>query len=176
LDVSPGETAICVIDATGASVEEMRAEVAPGALDDALVRLDLPLERVGMAACSLAAWLHDGLAEAGWPAICIEAQQAAPWGCGDPTASRGAAMKTMPHESDRNNPRALLWGAGSPQPRTVAQIMRKGVVSPGACEEPPIAPLALAPGGPAHGVASHAQHRERDRPRGRARARRAEPR
>ena len=103
LGVSPEERAIGVVDATGAVVEEMRAEVGRGALDDALVRLDLPLARLGMAACSLAAWLHDGLAEAGWPAICIEARQAAPWGCGDPTAPQGTAMKTMPHETDRNN-------------------------------------------------------------------------
>jgi transposase len=35
-------------------------------------------------------------------------------------------MKTMPNKTDRNAARALLWGAGSPQRRTVAQIMRTG--------------------------------------------------
>ena len=102
LDVSLEETAICVVDATGMIVKEMRAESAPGALDDALVRLDLPLERVGMEACSLAAWLHDGLIAAGWPSICIETRRA------------NAAMKTIPNKTDRNDARAL------------AQIMRTG--------------------------------------------------
>ena len=75
----------------GRSLRRLRAESAPGALDDALRRLDLPLERVGMEACSLTAWLHDGLAETGWPAICIETRRA------------NAAMKTMPNKTDRND-------------------------------------------------------------------------
>lgn len=102
LDVSLEETAICVVDADGTIVKEIRAESAPGALHDALERLDLPLARLGMEACSLTAWLHDGLVEAGWPAICIETRQA------------NAAMKTMPNKTDRNDARAL------------AQIMRTG--------------------------------------------------
>lgn len=77
LDVSLEETAICVVDASGTIVKELRAESEPGALDDALRRVNLPLERVGMEACSLAAWLHDGLVETGWPAVCIETRRAA---------------------------------------------------------------------------------------------------
>jgi transposase len=102
LDVSLEETAICVVDTAGVIVKEIRAESAPDALHDALKRLDLPLKRVGMEACSLTAWLHDRLTNAGWPAICIETRQA------------NAAMKTMPNKTDRNDARAL------------AQIMRTG--------------------------------------------------
>jgi len=102
LDVSLEETAICVVDAGGTIVKEGRAESAPGALHDALKRIGLPLERVGMEACSLTAWLHDGLTAAGWPAVCIETRLA------------NAAMKTMPSKTDRNDARAL------------AQIMRTG--------------------------------------------------
>jgi len=50
----------------------------------------------------MTAWLHDGLRDAGLPAICIETRQA------------NAAMKTMPNKTDRNDARAL------------AQIMRTG--------------------------------------------------
>ena len=114
LDVSLEETAICVVDSAGTIVRELRAESAPDALNDALKRLDLPLERAGMEACTATAWLHDGLTASGWPAICIETRQAASWGCGDPTAPQGAAMKTMPNKTDRNDARAL------------AQIMRTG--------------------------------------------------
>ena len=48
-------------------------------------KVDLPLERIGLEACSLAAWLHDGIRAEGLPAICIETRQA------------NAAIKTMPN-------------------------------------------------------------------------------
>ena len=60
------------------------------------------MERVGLEACSLTAWLHQGLTEAGLPAICIEARQAK------------AAMGAMPNKTDRNDARGI------------AQIMRTG--------------------------------------------------
>jgi transposase len=102
LDVSLEETAICVVDGTGRVVREARAPSEPEALIAVLRELDLPLERVGLEACSLTAWLHDELRQAGLPAICIETRQA------------NAAMKTMPNKTDRNDARAL------------AQIMRTG--------------------------------------------------
>jgi transposase len=102
LDVSLEETAICVVDEIGQTVKEVRAPSEPEALILALRAIGLPLERVGLEACSLTAWLHDELRSAGLPAICIEARQA------------NAAMKTMPNKTDRNDARAL------------AQIMRTG--------------------------------------------------
>ncbi len=102
LEVSLEETAICVVDGTGRIVREARAASEPEALINALIGMNLPLERVGLEACSLAAWLHDELRQAGLPAICIETRQA------------NAAMKTMPNKTDRNDARAL------------AQIMRTG--------------------------------------------------
>src|SRR3569832_1384660 len=83
-------------------IKEMRAASEPLALIAALTGLGLPLERIGLEACSLTAWLHDGLRAAGLPAICIETRQAK------------AAMKTMTNKTDRNDARAL------------AQIMRTG--------------------------------------------------
>jgi transposase len=102
LDVSLEETAICVVDETGRIIKETRATSEPSALIAALMELGLPLERIGLEACSLAAWLHDELRAAGLPALCIETRQA------------NAAMKTMPNKTDRNDARAL------------AQIMRTG--------------------------------------------------
>ena len=102
LDVSLEETSICVVDETGGIVKEARAVSEAQALSEALRGLELPLERVGLEACSLTAWLHDGLCAEGLPAICIETRQA------------NAAMKTMPNKTDRNDARAL------------AQIMRTG--------------------------------------------------
>jgi transposase len=102
LDVSLEETTICVVDETGRIVREARAASEPQALVAALREVDLPLQRIGLEACSLTAWLHDELRSAGLPAICIETRQA------------NAAMKTMPNKTDRNDARAL------------AQIMRTG--------------------------------------------------
>jgi transposase len=96
------KTAICVVDETGRLVKETRAASEPQAMIAALSGIGLSLERIGLEACSLAAWLHDDLRDAGLPAICIETRQA------------NAAMKTMPNKTDRNDARAL------------AQIMRTG--------------------------------------------------
>ena len=85
LDVSLEETAICVVDENGILVKEVRAGSEPEAIIAALQKVGLPLERIGLEACSLTAWLHDGLRQAGWPAICIETRRA------------NAAMKTMPN-------------------------------------------------------------------------------
>jgi len=102
LEVSLEETAICVVEETGRIVKEVRAASEPSSLIAALQRTGLPLERLGLEACSLTAWRHEGLRQAGLPAICIEARRA------------NAAMKTMPNKTDRNDARAL------------AQIMRTG--------------------------------------------------
>ena len=102
LDVSLEETAICVVEESGRIVKETRAASEPEALIKALRKVGLPLERIGLEACSLTAWLHDGLRAEGLPAICIE------------TRAANAAMKTMPNKTDRNDARAL------------AQIMRTG--------------------------------------------------
>ena len=102
LDVSLEETSICIVDETGLIVKELRAASDPKALIAALQCTSLALERIGLEACSLTAWLYDGLTGAGLPAICIETRQA------------NAAMKTMPNKTDRNDARAL------------AQIMRTG--------------------------------------------------
>lgn len=102
LDVSLEETAICIVDETGGIVKEARAASEPAALSKALEDFELPLEHVGLEACTLTAWLHDGLCAAGLPALCIETRQA------------NAAMRTMPNKTDRNDA------------RTLAQIMRTG--------------------------------------------------
>ena len=102
LDVSLEETAICIIDETGAIVREARVVREPDALVAFFDALGMTLERVGLEACSLTAWLHQGLSEAGIPAVCIEARQAK------------AAMGAMPNKTDRNDARGI------------AQIMRTG--------------------------------------------------
>lgn len=102
LDVSLEETAICIVDDAGRIVREARVASEPEALVAFFKASGLTMERVGLEACSLTAWLHAGLSEAGLPAICIEARQAK------------AAMGAMPNKTDRNDARGI------------AQIMRTG--------------------------------------------------
>ena len=102
LDVSLEETAICIVDDAGRVVREARVASEVGALIEYFGACGMRMERIGLEACSLTAWLHAGLTEAGFPAICIEARQAK------------AAMGAMPNKTDRNDARGI------------AQIMRTG--------------------------------------------------
>ena len=102
LDVSLEETAICIVDGSGQIAREARVASEPEALATFFEACGMTMERVGLEACSLTAWLHQGLSEAGIAAICIEARQAK------------AAMSAMPNKTDRNDARGI------------AQIMRTG--------------------------------------------------
>jgi transposase len=102
LDVSLEETAICIVDDAGKIVREARAASEPEALIAFFAECGMKMERVGLEACSLTAWLNTALTEAAIPAICIEARQAK------------AAMGAMPNKTDRNDARGI------------AQIMRTG--------------------------------------------------
>ncbi len=102
LDVSLEETAVCIVDEAGQIVREARAASEPEALVAFFRACGMEMERIGLEACSLTAWLHAGLTQAGLPAICIEARQAK------------AAMGAMPNKTDRNDARGI------------AQIMRTG--------------------------------------------------
>jgi len=102
LDVSLDETAVCVVDEEGRIVKEARVPSEPEALVGLFRGLGLALERIGLEACSLSAWLHEGLTAAGLPAVCIETRHAK------------AAMGAMANKTDRNDARGI------------AQIMRTG--------------------------------------------------
>jgi len=102
LDVSLGETAVCVVDEEGRIAKEARVPSEPEALAAFFLGLGLTLERIGLEACSLSAWLHEGLVAAGLPAVCLETRRAK------------AAMGAMPNKTDRNDARGI------------AQIIRTG--------------------------------------------------
>jgi transposase len=95
LDVSLEETAICVIDEAGTMVREARVPSEPEALVAFFQGPGIVMERIGLEACSLSAWLHEGLVAAGLPAACIETRRAK------------AAMGAMPNKTDRNDARGL---------------------------------------------------------------------
>jgi transposase len=75
LDVAREETAVCVVGGTGRIVKGARVPSEPEAPAGFLLELGPVVARIGLEACSLAAWLHDGLAAAGRPVLCIATRQ-----------------------------------------------------------------------------------------------------
>ena len=102
LDISLEQTAVCIVDEVGAIVREAKVASEPEALRLYLARLELPIARLGLEACSLSRWLAEGLLAAGLNVVCLETRQAK------------AAMAAMTHKTDRNDARGL------------AQIVRTG--------------------------------------------------
>jgi transposase len=102
LDVSLEETAVCVVDDAGRIVREARVASEPEALVAFFRASGQEMERIGLEACSLTAWLQQGLSKEGLPATCIETRQAK------------AALGAMPNKTDRNDARGI------------AQIIRTG--------------------------------------------------
>ena len=80
LDVSLEETAICIVDDTGKIVREARAASEPDALIAFFAECGMKMERVGLEACSLTAWLNTALTEAAIPGYVLRrARQRLPW-------------------------------------------------------------------------------------------------
>src|SRR5438270_3479418 len=154
LDVSLDETAICIVDDAGQIVREARVCSEPEVLVAFFGACGMKMERIGLEACSLTAWLHAGLTEAGLPAICIEARQAK------------AAMGAMPNKTDRNDARGI------------AQMMRTGWYRAVHVKNPDMPFLACAADGETDGAQQAARRRERRAgavARGRAEDRHTEP-
>lgn len=102
LDISLEETHICVVDQDGRTVRETKVATDPQAIGAGLADHADDLKSVGLEASSLGSWLHDELAEAGFPAIVIDARHAR------------AAMEAQRNKTDRNDARGI------------AQMMRTG--------------------------------------------------
>jgi transposase len=102
LDVSLNSTAACVVNQEGTIIRESEVASEPGAIDQWLKSLGLPMERVGTEAGGLSSWLCHELLACGWPMICMETRHAK------------AAMKAQQVKTDRNDARGL------------AHIMRTG--------------------------------------------------
>lgn len=90
LDVSLSETSICVVDEKRKIVKEGRVGSEPETIAAWLTQTGLTFERVGIEAGSLAPAMHDGLAAAGLPVVCLDA-------------------RTTPVKTDRIDARNIAW-------------------------------------------------------------------
>jgi transposase len=70
LDVSLRETAICIVDADGKIVKELKVSSDPDAIASAIRGSGFVCEKVGLESGSTAAWLQAGLVTLKFPAIC----------------------------------------------------------------------------------------------------------
>jgi transposase len=102
IDVSLKESSVCVVDATGKVVREVKVASEPEALVCYFDRLELPVSRIGLEAGPLSQWLHAGLVAAGRDAVLLE------------TRHVKAALSAMTVKTDRKDARGI------------AQLLRMG--------------------------------------------------
>lgn len=106
LDVSLEQTSVCVVDAQGQVLREVKVVSEPDALIRFLACQKLKIARVGLEAGPLSQWLHAGLATAGYEAVLLE------------TRHVKAALSAMTVKTDRRDARGI------------AQLLRLGWYRP----------------------------------------------
>ena len=106
LDVSVKDTSVCIVDATGRIVREVKVASEPDALLAVLTNPVYRFERIGLEAGPLSQWLFSALAEASLPVVCVE------------TRHMRAVLKAQINKTDRNDARGI------------AQMMRVGLYRP----------------------------------------------
>jgi len=106
IDVSLDESSVCVVDATGKVVREVKVASEPEELIRYFDELDLPVSRIGLEAGPLSQWLHAGLVASGRNAVLLE------------TRHVKAALSAMTVKTDRKDARGI------------AQLLRMGWYRP----------------------------------------------
>ena len=72
IDVSLKESSVCIVDATGKVVREVKVVSEPEALVGYFEMLGLPVTRIGLEAGPLSQWLHAALVTAGRDVVLLE--------------------------------------------------------------------------------------------------------
>lgn len=106
IDVSLEQSSVCVVDATGRIVREVKVASEPEALVAFLAKLPARPARVGLEAGPLSQWLHAGLTAAGHDAVLLE------------TRHVKAALSAMLVKTNRKDARGI------------AQLLRMGWYRP----------------------------------------------
>src|ERR1700730_8336248 len=106
IDVSLEFSSVCVVDAQGKIVREVKVASEPEALVAFFASLGFAVKRVGLEAGPLSQWLHAGLKRAGFDTLLLE------------TRHVKAALSAMMVKTDRKDARGL------------AQLIRMGWFRP----------------------------------------------
>src|SRR5215203_1821485 len=75
IDVSLELSSVCVLNAAGQIVGEAKVASDPEALVAFLIRLGLPLTRIGLEAGPLSQWLSASMAKAGFDVVLLKTRQ-----------------------------------------------------------------------------------------------------
>ena len=106
IDVSLELSSICIVDADGMIVREVKVPSEPEALTAFFKTNEFVVSRIGLEAGPLSQWLHDGLARAGFEVVLLE------------TRHVKAALSAMVVKTDRKDARGI------------AQLLRMGWFQP----------------------------------------------
>ena len=106
IDVSLEESSICILDAGGKIIREVKVASEPEALVKFFGEAGLVAIRIGLEAGPLSQWLYDGLTQAGFEVVLLE------------TRHVRAALSAMVVKTDRNDARGI------------AQLLRMGWFRP----------------------------------------------
>src|SRR5262245_14246405 len=106
IDVSLEFSSVCVVDAQGKIVREVKVASEPEALVAFFASLGFAVKRIGLEAGPLSQWLHAGLKRAGFEAVLLE------------TRHVKAALSAMTVKTDRKDARGF------------AQLIRMGWLRP----------------------------------------------
>ena len=106
IDVSLEESSICVVDAGGKIVREVKVLSEPESLVKFFSEAGFEVSRIGLEAGPLSQWLYDGLTEAGFEVVLLE------------TRHVKAALSAMVVKTDRKDARGI------------AQLLRMGWFQP----------------------------------------------
>ena len=93
IDVSLELSSVCVVDAQGKIVREVKVASEPEVLVAFFASLDFAVKRIGLEAGPLSQWLHAGLKRAGFDAVLLE------------TRHVKAALSAMMVKTDRKDAR-----------------------------------------------------------------------
>jgi transposase len=110
IDVSLELSSVCIVDAKGVIVREVKVASDPDVLVAFLRGLGLSIERIGLEAGPLSQWLHAGMVQAGFEAVLLE------------TRHVKAALSAMTVKTDRKDARGI------------AQLLRMGWYRPVHCK------------------------------------------
>ncbi len=72
IDVSLEESSICVVDADGKIIREVKVASDPEALAGFFREAGFAVSRIGLEAGALSQWLHEGLTRAGFDVVLLE--------------------------------------------------------------------------------------------------------
>jgi transposase len=112
IDVSLEFSSVCIVDAKGTIVKEMKVASDPDALVLFFQGLGFPIARIGLEAGLLSQWLFAGLTQAGFDTVLLE------------TRHVKAALSAMTVKTDRRDARGI------------AQLLRMGWFRPVHCKSP----------------------------------------